>query len=205
MDKMNVLQLRIKKLKEDLDISSKNIMAQIALKQIELKDLEYALSVNESQIKDRIFQLENRFYLQKEIQDSKRKIKLLQNEVLQLFENNLFGEIYLSWNKLEHVFVGNRFCTYFWNREDCGFYSNDGEEGDLRTSLHYFRSLTFANLNNRCMTKEELSKVVDALPYDTTKFNNYAAYKIAGDKTMTDLEKFDALEKMFDNFLKPDF
>jgi len=96
MDKMNVLQLRIKKLKEDLDISSKNIMAQIALKQIELKDLEYALSVNESQIKDRIFQLENRFYLQKEIQDSKRKIKLLQNEVLQLFENNLFGEIFFA-------------------------------------------------------------------------------------------------------------
>jgi len=29
-------------------------------------------------------------------QDSKRKIKLIQNEVLQLFENNLFGEIFFA-------------------------------------------------------------------------------------------------------------
>lgn len=143
-----------------------------------IKKIDEEIAIIESQIKELRKQRNEIEKINKYITDKQCTINIvtdLKKRVYELYHEGNFSKYYKSdeWNNLEHVFVGNRFCTYYYNDDnhEAGFYTNRISDNDI-----LFHGL------------------------EKIEFDNYEAFKIAKSNLLDD-EKFVALNKMFDSFL----
>lgn len=150
--------------------SNLDLKQQIAKAHTKLIKLENDLRNSEIQINNEINIMYNKL-------NYKSKVLVVKNSVLKLKIEA--GEYYKCPKKLTRVFMGNRFCTYYFNAKDAGFYPNKGCEGD--------RSPSYYEADRRYKPG--------------VTFDNYVAYLIT-ESDDSQIEKLQKLYVMCDNFLE---
>ncbi len=162
--------------------------SNVALKRLikfrneELKQLQNTLYLNEKIYYDYIDKLKHRLAIESERIEIIEVVKKLKKQVHDLYINGDFDELVVqesSWTTLEEIFVGNRFCTYFRNDTNAGFYPNEGVKFDPNWYIE---------------SKPHIAGKNEVI------FDNYKAFEIAGFKKSKE-ERFNELMVMFDNFL----
>lgn len=183
----------IEKIEDDINRSEEHILINQSLYTKETIELRFQIEKKEEELKELkdelkvIYDKHNNTNIRRNItylrakQDLIKKILYYKEASNALYKENRIDEKYLGeWNRLEQIFVGNRFCSLYYNdtTKMCGHFMNEGGPDD-RSSFGF--------------RDHKAHK-------DDVVFDSYRAYKLAGSSIENEY-KISELNKMFDKML----